>query len=148
MTPTITADGSIGTAPAGRPTPGCAGIVVDRAAGTVGLPAGVGLDLGGIGKGAAADLVVRGLRARGVTSGCVGMGGDVHAFGPGNGPDGAGWAITVEDPMDPTRAWFTHVVDDGAALDKALEAYAALTTEHFAVVAVADLAQLAQCHFL
>ena len=105
---------TVGTAPAGLPTPGCAGIVVDRAAGTVGLPAGVGLDLGGIGKGAAADLVVRGLRARGVTSGCVGMGGDVHAVGPGNGPDGAGWAITVEDPMDPTRAWFTHVIDDGA----------------------------------
>ena len=37
------------------PAPGCAGIVLDHERGTVALPAGVGLDLGGIGKGAAAD---------------------------------------------------------------------------------------------
>lgn len=101
-------------APRPQPAPGCAGIVVDRAAATVALPAGVGLDLGGIGKGTAADRVVDGLRARGVTSACIGMGGDIRAFGPGNGPDGRGWTITVDDPLDPTRAWFTHVVDDAA----------------------------------
>ncbi|MBM3658777.1 MAG: FAD:protein FMN transferase, partial [Actinobacteria bacterium] len=107
---------AVSTAPDLRPAPGCAGIVVDRAAATIALPAGVGLDLGGIGKGAAADRVADGLRARGVTSACIGMGGDIRAFGPGNGPAGQGWAITVDDPLDPSRAWFTHVIDDAAVV--------------------------------
>jgi thiamine biosynthesis lipoprotein len=88
--------------------------VIDRAAGTVRLPAGVRIDLGGIGKGSAADRVAAGLRERGVTAACVALGGDVRAFGSGNGPDGRGWAIPVEDPDDPGRVRFTHVIDDGA----------------------------------
>jgi thiamine biosynthesis lipoprotein len=105
---------AIGPGPVPSPAPGCAGIVVDRAAGTVRLPAGVGLDLGGIGKGAAADRVVDGLRARGVAAACIALGGDVRAFGPGNGPAGRGWEIPIEDPHDESRVLFTHVVDDGA----------------------------------
>ena len=105
---------AVGRPPAAQSAPGCAGIVIDRTAGTVHLPAGVGIDLGGIGKGAAADLVAAGLRARGVTAACVSMGGDVRAFGAGNGPDGRGWAIPVEDPADEARVLFTTVVDDAA----------------------------------
>ena len=89
-------------------------IRVDRAAATLRLPAGVGLDLGGIGAGAAADDVAAGLRARGVTSACVRIGGHVRAFGPGNGPGGRGWAIPVLDPLDDARVLFTQVVHDGA----------------------------------
>ena len=43
------------------PVPGCAGILLDRDACTVMLPEGVGLDLGGIGKGAAADHLATGI---------------------------------------------------------------------------------------
>jgi thiamine biosynthesis lipoprotein len=69
------------------PAPGCAGIVVDHATNSVFLPDGVGIDLGGIGKGAAADRVVAGLAARGVVAACVSLGGDVRAYGSGH--DGA-----------------------------------------------------------
>ena len=105
---------AVGRAPAARPAPGCAGIEIDRAASTLRLPAGVGLDLGGIGKGATADRVAAGLRGRGVGAACVSLGGDVRAFGPGNAGDGRGWAIPVEDPRDETRVLLTRVVDDGA----------------------------------
>ncbi len=105
---------AVGSTRAARPAPGCAGIVIDRTAGSLRLPAGVGLDLGGIGKGAAADRTAAGLRCRGVASACVSLGGDVRAFGVGNAPDGRGWAIPVEDPFDESRVLFTHVVDDGA----------------------------------
>jgi FAD:protein FMN transferase len=69
------------------PAPGCAGIVVDHTTNSVFLPDGVGIDLGGIGKGAAADRVVAGLAARGVVAACVSLGGDVRAYGSGH--DGA-----------------------------------------------------------
>ncbi|MFN8024965.1 MAG: FAD:protein FMN transferase [Acidimicrobiia bacterium] len=84
------------------PTPGCAGIVLDPDRGTVSLPAGVGLDLGGIGKGAAADLIAEGLVARGVDGACVAMGGDVRAAGAV--PDGTAWPIPVEHPFDHAAA--------------------------------------------
>lgn len=89
------------------PAPGCDGIAVDRDAGVVALPADVGIDLGGIGKGAATDRVVAGLRARGIPAACVSMGGDIRAFG-------RDWAIPVLSPVDPARVLFTHMVDDGA----------------------------------
>ena len=92
----------------GRPTPGCAGVTVDPAAGTIRLPPGVHLDLGGIGKGATADLVIGGLHERGVASACLSMGGDIRVTGA------AGWPVPVEDPLDEDRTWFTHLVTDGA----------------------------------
>jgi thiamine biosynthesis lipoprotein len=105
---------AVGRAPRSSPAPGCAGIVIDRAAGTLLLPDGVGLDLGGIGKGAAADRVAAGLRARSVAAACVSLGGDVRGFGAGNGPGGRGWAVPVEDPDDESRVLFTQVIDDAA----------------------------------
>jgi thiamine biosynthesis lipoprotein len=80
------------------PAPGCTGIVLDAEHCTVALPAGVGLDLGGIGKGAAADHIAEGLVARGASGACVSMGGDVRAAGAT--PGGAPWPIPVEDPFD------------------------------------------------
>jgi thiamine biosynthesis lipoprotein len=103
---------ALGRPRATSPSPGGAGIAVDTARSTVALPAGVGLDLGGIGKGAAADRVADRLRARGVTAACVGIGGDVRAFGHGSGPHG--WTVPVEDPLAPGTRWRTHPVADGA----------------------------------
>ena len=70
------------------------------------------IDLGGIGKGTAADLVVEGLRARGVVAACLALGGDVRAFGPGSDADG--WLVPVEDPRHEGTTWFTHRIADGA----------------------------------
>jgi thiamine biosynthesis lipoprotein len=103
---------AVGRRPVTGPSPGGIGIVVDTERHTVRLPAGVGLDLGGIGKGAAADRVVTLLRERGVAAACVSLGGDVRAFGPGSGPHG--WSVPVEDPIAPDTVWFTHPVADGA----------------------------------
>ena len=96
------------------PAPGCAGIVVDRATNSIFLPDGVGIDLGGIGKGAAADRVVAGLAARGVVAACVSLGGDVRAYGDGRSASGHGWGVPVLSPSDASRVMFTREIHDGA----------------------------------
>ncbi|WP_407835925.1 FAD:protein FMN transferase [Streptomyces sp. DSM 116496] len=80
------------------PTPGCAGIEIDGD--RVRLPPGVRLDLGGIGKGYAADLVAGELRAAGALGACVNLGGDVRTSGSAPGAAGA-WVIAVEDEAAP-----------------------------------------------
>ncbi len=97
-----------------RPAPGCRDIVLDRDASTVALPAGTGLDLGGIGKGAAADRIARGLVARGVEGACVALGGDVRAAGAV--PDGVPWPIPVEDPFDEDATLLTVPLRDAAVV--------------------------------
>lgn len=74
------------------PAPGCGGVVVDTAAGTVRLPRGVSVDPGGIGKGLAADLVATMLRADGAVSALVNIGGDIRVAGA---PPHGGWKIDV-----------------------------------------------------
>lgn len=86
-----------GTGARGGPAPGCGGIVVDRTAGSVRLPPGVGFDPGGIGKGLAADLVVRDLLERGAEGACVSVGGDLRVAG--RAPHGAGWVVDLEHPL-------------------------------------------------
>jgi len=119
-------------APVG-PTPGCAGIVVDRATNSIFLPDGVGMDLSGIGKGAAADRVVAGLTTRGVVAACVSLGGDVRAFGDGRGAGGHGWGVPVLSPCDASEVMFTREIHDGAIVTSATAADTGL-----AAVVVAD----------
>jgi thiamine biosynthesis lipoprotein len=80
-----------------RPAPGCAGVVLDATVCAVTLPEGVLLDLGGIGKGYAADLVATALHAAGADGACVNLGGDLRCVG--HPPDAAAWTITVDDPI-------------------------------------------------
>lgn len=84
------------------PTPGCADIVVGAT--TVTLPPHVALDLGGIGKGYAADLVVTESNAEAI---CVNIGGDIRVRG-------TGWVVAVEDPGDPSTDLTTVTLDDNA----------------------------------
>lgn len=65
---------------------------------TVSLPTGVQLDLGGIAKGYAADLLCAQLREAGATSAALDLGGDVCVLG--TKPDGSDWRIAVKDPAD------------------------------------------------
>jgi len=97
-------------ATATQPSPGCAGIDVDGD--TVRAPAGVRLDLGGIGKGYAADQVAYELRQAGATGACVNLGGDVRVSGPTDG--GTGWAIGITDPFDEAANLTTVTLDEGA----------------------------------
>ena len=73
------------------PTP--AGVVVDRVVGAITLPAGVRIDLGGIGKGLAADMVSEMLLDQGACGASVNLGGDVRVRG--QAPAESGWLIEV-----------------------------------------------------
>jgi thiamine biosynthesis lipoprotein len=77
-----------------RPAPGCAGVELDPLIPAVRLPAGVRLDLGGVGKGRAADLVLAELLAAGAEGACVDLGGDV-AVG-GTPPAGSAWTVDLD----------------------------------------------------
>lgn len=87
-------------------------IVVDRFAHTVRLPDGMHIDLGGIGKGRAADLVAERLQAAGGEHHVVNLGGDLRAHG--GRPDGAPWRIAVTDPDHPTVTRCVLALRDGA----------------------------------
>lgn len=73
---------------------GAGGIQI--AGNSVCIPAGVGIDPGGIGKGLAADLVASELLSLGAAGVCVNMGGDVRVAG--SGPTGAAWTVAIEYP--------------------------------------------------
>ncbi len=94
------------------PVPGFAPVEVDEERSRVRLPPGTRLDLGGLGKGLAADLVARGLVDRGARTALVGMGGDLRARGEAP-PDGS-WDVPVLDPFDETLVAFRFPLTDGA----------------------------------
>ena len=73
------------------PLPGCRDIVLDPMVSAVTLPPGVTLDLGGIGKGYAADLIATDLIDAGAAAVCVDLGGDLRVMGPG--PYDGAWEI-------------------------------------------------------
>ena len=100
--------GAAGGSPLGR---GWARVIVDPAGSSVTLPAGVGLDPGGIGKGYATDLVVEELRAAGAAGALVNLGGDLRADGPA--PGGGSWVVAIEHPLRPGPA-ATVTLDRGA----------------------------------
>lgn len=78
-------------------------IELDRRAGTIRLPAGAELDLGGIAKGMAVDAAVASLRELGLAIGAVNAGGDLAVFGDATG---SGWPVSI-DGIDRT-VWLTH----------------------------------------
>ncbi|MCU0270610.1 MAG: FAD:protein FMN transferase [Acidimicrobiales bacterium] len=98
------------TAHPATPAPGCAGLELDPATCTVRLPAGIRLDLGGIGKGRAADLAAQVMVDAGADGALAALGGDVA--GRGTPPDGIAWQVGVADPLtverDHTRVAFAE----------------------------------------
>ena len=85
-------------------------IRVDRAARTVTLPAGAGIDLGGIGKGWAIDRMASMLGKPCLVNG----GGDVYAGGQPPGEDC--WLVGIADPFAPERDIIVlRVCDRGVA---------------------------------
>lgn len=92
-------------------------IRIDAERGTLGLPPRTGLDLGGVGKGRAADLVVADLRRAGAAGACVNLGGDVRAAG--RAPDPAGWVVAIADPFRPDDDLAVVALQDGAVVTSA-----------------------------
>lgn len=106
------------TATVSRLGRGCAGIELDASLCAVRLPAGVGFDPGGIGKGLAADLVVDELLAAGAAGACVNLGGDVRVAGAP--PDGS-WAIAIDHPTRPEPAAVVHLRNGAVATSSRLQ---------------------------
>ncbi len=100
-------------APPSVPAPGLESVQVDTEQSSVRLAPGTRIDLGGVGKGLAADLLARGLVDRGARSALVGLGGDLRARG--EWPEG-GWTIPVEDPFAAGRTRFQVRLTDGAVV--------------------------------
>lgn len=92
--------------------PGCAGITLVPGAHLVGLPAGVGLDLGGIAKGHAADRVALSLVESGAAGAMADVGGDVRVIG--RPPAGDSWIVAVDDPRRPGTDVTTLACSEGA----------------------------------
>lgn len=69
---------------------------------------GMGLDLGGIAKGYAADEAVAILRAHGIKKALVNLGGNLYALG--TNPTSQPWRIGVQDPED-ERSQFIAVIE-------------------------------------
>ena len=65
--------------------------------GKVSLPRGMTLDAGGIGKGLAADLILRVALEQGADGTCINLGGDMAI----NTGDSAGWDVEILSPFDP-----------------------------------------------
>lgn len=86
---------------ASLPSPGCGAIRLDPVVGAVWLPAGVGFDPGGIGKGLAADLVSAEILDAGAAGVLANVGGDLRVRGVP--PHGDEWTVTVEDPAGSTN---------------------------------------------
>jgi len=74
-------------------------VVMDRDQSTLGLTKrGAALDLGSIGKGWALDKAVEAIKAEGVHSALVDVGGNVYALGIPE-PDAQGWSVGVVHPV-------------------------------------------------
>jgi thiamine biosynthesis lipoprotein len=108
-------DGDLATgSPSG--VPGCGDVELDSLVSAVRLPAGVAIDLGGIGKGAAADDVSAELLdadVRGVTGVLVNLGGDLRARGAAPSPHG--WVVDVDDPLETGRTGLLALVEGAIA---------------------------------
>jgi FAD:protein FMN transferase len=85
---------------------GWRGIELDPRTRTVTLPAGVGVELGGIAKGMAVDAAIERLRSLGARAAMVSAGGDLRVHGL---PEGmASWPIAVDGGAGPLTVALTH----------------------------------------
>jgi thiamine biosynthesis lipoprotein len=79
-------------------------VVFDEPAGTVFLKkAGMGLDLGAIAKGYAADEAAAIIKKAGISGAIIDLGGNIYALGTKAG--GAPWRIAIQDPRDERGAY-------------------------------------------
>lgn len=90
--------------------PGCAGIEFRRD--MVRLPRGVRIDLGGIGKGYAADLIVTELVAAGAEGVSANLGGDLRVSG--TAPGAQPWVVAVADESAPESDLVHVALAEGA----------------------------------
>ncbi len=81
---------------------------------SVTLPDGMEIDLGGIAKGYAGREAANYLRANGVTSALLNLGGNVQTIG--SKPDGSAWRVAVRDPLNESAYAGVAEIRDKAAV--------------------------------
>jgi len=74
-------------------------VVLDARTSLIHGPLGLHFDLGGIGKGHAADLLFAQVMEDGVAGACLDFGGDIRVGG--KSLEGGGWVIVIDDPLHP-----------------------------------------------
>jgi thiamine biosynthesis lipoprotein len=82
--------------------------------GTAYLPAGMSIDLGGIGKGYAVDVAFEDLRRSGIGAAMVDLGGNIRVLGRAEA--GENWTIGVRNPFDKERMLGKIDLPDGMAV--------------------------------
>lgn len=96
-----------------RPLIDLSAVVVDEARKTVGVRTpGMRLDIGGIGKGYAADLTAEVMRWQGATAAVVALAGDIKTFG--TLPDGVRFPVGIQHPREPGSVLATIELQDEA----------------------------------
>jgi thiamine biosynthesis lipoprotein ApbE len=78
----------------------------------IGIPAGMQMDLGAVGKGVALDEIRKTLEEYPEVSGAViSVGGSILTYG--NKPEGGTWQIAVTDPLEPSQSVGVLTLDGG-----------------------------------
>jgi FAD:protein FMN transferase len=108
----VASDGVPGVRP--ESAPGFHGVEIDPNGRRVRVPAGVRIDLGGIGKGLAADRVAGLAVAAGARAACVSLGGDVHVAGEPSEP--GGWPIPILHPLHRSNEFATVRLQSGGVV--------------------------------
>ena len=83
------------------------------------LPDGAQIDVGGVAKGFAADLLVAELREHDVVGLCMNLGGDVRVWG--RSPDSASWRVEVVHPVTDDQLALLEVDDCGVVTSTPLK---------------------------
>ena len=91
---------------------GLDGVDLDARSFLVHTPPGMHLDLGGIGKGHAADLLFAQVIEDGVSGACLDFGGDIRVGG--EPAEGNGWVVVVDDPFHPGQDLVSLALSEGS----------------------------------
>ncbi|MFO0774359.1 MAG: FAD:protein FMN transferase [Nitrospiraceae bacterium] len=96
-----------------RPLLDLSAVTLERAPARIGVTKpGMRLDIGGIGKGYAADLTAQVMRAQGATAGVVALAGDIVTFG--TLPDNKRFPVGIQHPRHPGEVLATIELQDEA----------------------------------
>ena len=96
-------------------------VALDEAAGTAALPDGLEVDLGSVAKGYAGDALAALLKARGVESAMLDLGGNIQTVGAK--PDGSAWRIGVRAPEGDDILGVVEVADRAVVTSGGYERY-------------------------
>lgn len=97
-------------------------IVIDRAAGTLYITdPDTLLDVGAVGKGYAGQRIIDEMRAEGVTSLLLSIGGNVCSIG--TRPDGSGWKVGIQDPYSDGNLQIVQVTGQNVVTSGTYERY-------------------------